>query len=328
MADQNENLTPETFQAIMAKMQTEFQKKIETLQASGDYAGIAPASEQFKAEIAQLTKQFQADMGVPSAASPNPAYEKMQDEYDSVPDDDECITLMLLGAMYIEENNMLEHMLQMNPAETLAKDNKQILTEFFSTLDMNIEGVEPEEMQYLLSDSWGIENAESLKNMLAWLLKEGHNKSLMQLINYCYTIPTDSRSLEDFRLRSDQPLAYEEYSAKEFNDTLILAENLQAKLSPAGIWAWDVARYVHLLRLGYLSGYITSKDCWVHLRRLQKPVADKFNSWEDYAHSYTEGYRWWSGTSGPIEDACHRLLHHPNSPWLYFGWLTLPEQVH
>ncbi|GAB1267648.1 hypothetical protein NBRC116493_09010 [Aurantivibrio infirmus] len=329
MSDQSEILTPESFQLIMAKMQVDFQKKIEALQAAGDYFEIAPASEQFKAEVEALTKQFQEDMGVPTAAQDSLAQQSIRDELDASPNDDECTMLMLLGAMYVEENNMLEHMLQLNSTEALTKNSKQILTNFFSTLDMNIEGVDPEEMKYLLSDSWGIETVESLKNMLAWLLKEGHNKSLMQLIGYCNNQTTaEARSIEDFRIRFDQPLAYEEYSEQEFKNTLILAENLQAKLPAAGIWAWDVARYVHLLRIGYMANYMTSNDCWVYLRRLLQPVSDRFESWEDYVHSFTQGYRWWSGTSGPIEDACHRLLKHPNSPWLYFGWFTPPKQMH
>lgn len=329
MSDNDQPLTPETFQAIMAKKQTDFQNKIAELQASGDFASIAPASEQFKAEVAALTQKFQADMGM---ASPQPTYSSNQpvaDDYDAVPQDDECIMLMLLGAMYVEENHMLEHMLELNSAENLQNDGKRILTEFFSSLDMNMEGVDPTEIQYLLSDSWGIESVEALKNMLAWLLKEGHNQSLMQLIKYCEVQPQiDQRTIADFRIRFDQPLAYQDYAEKEFLDTLTLAENLSQKLSPAGIWAWDTARYVHLLRLGYLAGYMTSNDCWVHLRRLKQPVSSQFANWEAYVHSYIEGYRWWSGTSGPIEDACHRLLKHPNSPWLYFGWLNGPDKVH
>lgn len=326
MSDDDAVLSPAAFQAKIAEMQVNFQRQIAELQAAGDYAGIGTASAQYQSEVTALTNKFQAAM---ANLNSDHIGALVVDEYDAVPKDDQCAQLMLLGAMYVEENNMLMHMRNLYPTDKLNADRSTILTEFFSSLDMNMEGVDVVETRDLLADSWGIENIESLKNTLGWLLKEGHNKNIMQLINYANSRPEQgSRSLEDFRQCYDQPLAYDDYSEKDFSNILLVARSFQAKLPAAGIWAWDVARYVHLLRLGYMAAYMKSDECWVYLRRLLEPVSKNFSSWREYVQSYTQGFRWWSDTSGPIEDACHRLLEDPQSPWLYFGWFTPPSQIH
>jgi len=87
--------------------------------------------------------------------------------------------------------------------------------------------------------------------------------------------------------------------------------------------AWDLARYVHLLRLGYLAGMLPSNECWPRLGRLREPVLQEFDGWADFAQSYLAGLQLWSGTrGGTFEDSCRRLLEHPRSPWTYFGWLA------
>ncbi len=342
MSNDTEILSPEAFQARLAEMQAQFQQQIAALQASGNVAEIQTASAQYQAEVAALTQRFQADMAAESASMVDAVNELRGnsfwgdasldhhlDPYDAVPTDDECAHLMLLGAMYVEENNMLDHLVNLIAPADLTTKTKSTLIEFFSSLDMNIEGIVPIEMQTLLSDSWGIESSEALKNMLGWLLKEGHNQELQQLIKYSDIVEASAECcIADFRERFDRPLAYEDYSEDEFKQQLIIAENVKSKLTKGGIAAWDIARYVHLLRLGYMAEYMSANDCWIYLRRLKQPAGKLFESWNDFVNSYTQGYRWWAGTSGPIEDACHRLLENPNSPWLYFGWLNETAAVH
>lgn len=349
MTEYKRPFTQESFQALIEKKQTELNEEIARLQASGDIAALKPATQKFREEIGELTQQFHEDIANnPPVASSMPSFENntidkdttfdeerveesfsVRSDFDAVPQDDECAHLMLLGAMYVEENFMLDHMCERYDEAELQKNGRSIQTEFFSSLDMNITDMPSEEILQVLNESWGIGSIEALKNMLSWLLKEGHNKELVDLIRYCEFQPVaESRSLIEFRELNNNPLAFNDYSEKEFSDTCLMAESFKHELNGSSIWAWDAARYVHLLHLGYMSSLMSSKDCWIFLKRLLEPTKKHFNSWEEYTHSYIQGYRWWSGTSGPIEDACYRLLNHPYSPWLHFGWFSAPENVH
>lgn len=343
MTEYKRPFTAESFQALVEKKQAELYEKIAELQANGDIAALQPATQKFREEVAELTKQFHEDIANNPPAAPAPPQEAQaffeeagfgdtqqeRSDYDAVPHDEQCAHLMLLGAMYTEENYMLDHMCERYDEAELQADGRNIQTQFFSSLDMNITDMPTEEIRQVLDDSWGISTVESLKNMLSWLLKEGHNKELMDLVRYCEAQPNpETRSLEEYRSFINNPLAYEDYSEKEFSDTCLMAESYKYELQGSNIWAWDAARYVHLLHLGYMARLMSAKDCWIFVRRLLEPVKKNFNSWEEYTHSYIQGYRWWSGTAGPIEDACYRLLNHPYSPWLHFGWFTSSGSLH
>jgi hypothetical protein len=313
------------------KLQAEFQKKLAEAQAKGDFTAIGALSTGLQNAIQELSQRLTASFSAPgdmsallgeTSSSEEEEDEEIDDE-EAIPKDDECIQLMLLGAMYVEENNTLERMVKNNSEEEFAVQLKEILAACFSALDMNMTGIVPEEIQDVLAESWDVSSKDDLTNRLAWLLKEGHHKEIKQLISYAKTNPSpESRTLADFRARFDEPLAFKDETEEEFRDALVLAENMAPKLSPAGIRGWDVARYVQVLRLGYMAGFIGSDECWVYLRRLKEPAAKTFIDWKDFAHSYMMGFRWWSGTSGPIDDACKRLLEHPKSPWRVFGWFS------
>lgn len=297
-------------------MQAELQTRIGEAQAKGDFASIGTLSAEFQKKVMALAAEFSASLA--SGAQAMSAIAEVEEE-DPLPTDDECAKLMLLGAMYVEENERLAQLDSNLEPDEYAAEERQILIECFCALDMGA-NVEPSAVREVLKDSWGVEGKESLVTILAWLLKEGHHAQLTKLIAFCKANPVlESRTIERFREQFDQPLAYEDLSEDAFRRGLIYAESREAKLPPAGIRAWDIARYVHVLRLGYMSGFIHADESWLHLRRL-RGISREFSSWQDYVNSYVVGYRWWSGTAGPIEDACQRLLQHPKSPWTHFGW--------
>lgn len=318
-------MTPEEYQAKLMTMQAELQQQISEVQAKGDFASIATLSAEFQKKIMALAAEFSSSFmpGIQEMATMAavPDMNMAMNTDDSLPTDDESTKLMLLGAMYVEENERLVQLDKNLSSQEYKANEKQILVECFCALDMGVSDIAPERVREVLKDSWGVDNKESLVNVLAWLLKEGHHQQLMQLISFCKANTSlETRTIERYREQFDQPLAYENISEESFRRGLILAESKEARLSSAGIRAWDIARYVHVLRFGYMSRFIHADECWLHLKRLSSVVSE-FTDWRDYSHSYIVGYRWWSGTAGPIEDACQRLLDHPKSPWTYFGWI-------
>jgi len=323
-------MTPDEYQARLMSLQSDLQKKISDVQVRGDFAAIAELSTDFQKKVAALATEFSASFAAGNFASgmaqlvqsmeSTPYDEDQNNDNEALPSDDHHAQLMLFGAMYVEENERLKLLDKNISADEYKQDERQILTECFCALDMGASNVAPERVREVLQDSWNIDGKESLVNTLAWLLKEGHQQQLMRLIAFCKANPTlESRTIVRYREQFDEPLAYEDESEQTFRRGLVLAESREAKLTAAGIRGWDVARYVHVLRFGYMARFIHADECWLHLMRLG-PVVKEFASWNDFAHSYVVGYRWWSGTAGPIEDACQRLLDHPKSPWKYFGW--------
>jgi len=325
-------MTPDEYQSKLISLQSELQKQLAELQAKNDFAGIAALSAGFQKKVADLAAEFSASFSAGNFANSmthlinsvmretDGAAEAGIDKRDELPLNDDCARLMLFGAMYVEENERLRQLDKNISGDQYRNNEKQILTECFCALDMGAASVEPERVREVLKDSWDINDKESLVTTLAWLLKEGHHQRLMQLISFCKSNPSlESRTISRFREQFDEPLAYEESSEQTFRRGLVLAESKEAKLTAAGIRGWDIARYVHVLRFGYMARFIHADECWLHLQRLE-PVVNEFTGWNDYAHSYIVGYRWWSGTAGPIEDACQRLLDHPKSPWKHFGW--------
>lgn len=89
-----------------------------------------------------------------------------------------------------------------------------------------------------------------------------------------------------------------------------------------GFLGWDYARYSHIVRLGYLAGYLDVSTAWMHARRIVPRMQKAFSSWEEFAESYLAGRIRWLRNDGGMREVCDRLLSHPLSPWKAFGWIS------
>jgi hypothetical protein len=232
--------------------------------------------------------------------------------------------LMFFGAMYVEENDILSAIDQNTEDDISKEDLKSLLIEGFSPLDMNMEEYPAtDEMETMLAENWGIQSKNDLFNVLDNLLKEGDHKSLMQLISFNKTHPRmEQRTVENYRERFGEPLAFDEMPDNEFKKILAVAEQAETILPRCGVRGWDIARYVHLLRLAFLGNMINAKEAWKLLEKIKEPAQKTFSNWIEFAQSFTVGRKIWSGTASALDDACKRLIKHPKSPWNVFGWLA------
>jgi hypothetical protein len=57
--------------------------------------------------------------------------------------------------------------------------------------------------------------------------------------------------------------------------------------------AWDVARYVDVIRDAFYVGYITQETALEHLRFAHNMSRGYFRSWEDYADRFVAYKAWW-----------------------------------
>lgn len=67
--------------------------------------------------------------------------------------------------------------------------------------------------------------------------------------------------------------------------------------------AWDYSRAMSNLGFYYLAGYYSLDEALDKSLELAIKIQNSFASWDDYNHSYLEGYRAWSGTDGADRQA-------------------------
>jgi hypothetical protein len=95
-----------------------------------------------------------------------------------------------------------------------------------------------------------------------------------------------------------------------------------------GILAWDMARYVNLLKMCYIADYLDADRCWTELEKISSLCFENFHDWDNFGRSFLIGRNFWMGKDEDIDEgpslAVKRLLEHWASPWKYFLW---PEDI-
>ncbi|MFJ5802894.1 DUF1266 domain-containing protein [Streptomyces decoyicus] len=94
--------------------------------------------------------------------------------------------------------------------------------------------------------------------------------------------------------------------------------------------AWDVGRYVSVVRAGFAAGYADEPGAWQLLGSAVAPVAHTYRSWQQFAEDFVAGRELWMRTaggewSGSQEDtvsAVRGRLDPTNgeSPWQQVPW--------
>mgnify|MGYP001611179871 CR=1 FL=1 len=222
----------------------------------------------------------------------------------------------------MEDNEILRAIDENADADMGAEERKHLLTQGFCSLDMNLEDYSAEDVQHILDEDWQIKTKNDLMNTLDFLLKQGDSGQIENMLAFQKKNPSpSSQTIESFRAFSNSPYAFQGKTIEQFHATLEAIKNYETKLPKGGLRGWDVARYVHLIRLGFVAKMLKAGEGWLLLMKIKESATKTFSSWKDFARSYQAGRLFWSGTQGTLDDACERLLSHPQSPWKVFEWL-------
>lgn len=242
--------------------------------------------------------------------------------------------LMCLGAVFVEENQVLDELFQvvgsdLIEGQELSEEIKnQVLDEigeYFFRLDMNYGPDIKADCIGILEEFWGVTSKESALKNLENIRIQGH-RTKFNVLKSC--LPSDGTidavSMEKFK----QVFCFDLEETQELNmsgeDYKKLAQWLQRTnkyLKESGILAWDAARYVHLIRLSFVAGYIDDTQAWAEILKLAPLIEDRFESWMEFSQSFLIGRTFWSGSDDPqIKALCEKLLGHPASPWQFFSW--------
>ena len=242
--------------------------------------------------------------------------------------------LMCLGAIYIEENQVLDEVFQVVGADLvegreLSADIKaQVIDEigeYFFRLDMNYGPEAKADCLEILEDYWGVVDKKTALNVLNEIRSQGHRTKFNILQS---SLPADGRldaiSLDKFKqiFTFDFDSKHEVQMSDE--DYLKLAQwvqRTQKYLKESGILAWDAARYIQLIRLCFVAEYLSDNEAWAEILKLAPFVEGRFRSWMEFSQSFLIGRTFWSGSEDPdVKGSCERLLWHPASPWQFIDW--------
>lgn len=242
--------------------------------------------------------------------------------------------MMCLGAVFIEENQVLDELFQvigsdLIEGQELAPEIKeQVLDEigeYFFRLDMNYGPDIKSECIEILEEFWKVSSRDTAKKNLEDIRRQGHRTKFNVLSSALPSDGTiDASSMEKFKqifcfdFQEGQEV---QMSEEDYRKLALWMQRAHRYLKSSGILAWDAARYVQLVRLCFVAGYLTDDEAWAELLKLAPLVEGRFESWMEFAQSFLIGRTFWSGgEDAQVKSVCERLLGHPASPWQFFAW--------
>lgn len=242
--------------------------------------------------------------------------------------------LMTMGAIFVEENQVLDEVFQVVGSDLvegkeLSPDTReQVLNEigeYFFRLDMNYGPTIKLDCIGILEEFWGVKDKKSALSALENIRTQGH-RTKFNVLKGCVSGDgdIDPHELEKFKkvfsfdLEESQNV---EMADEDFKKLAHWMQRTHKYLKDSGILAWDAARYVHLARLSFVAGYLEDNETWAELLKLAPITEGHFSSWMEFAQSFLIGRTFWSGSDDPaVKAICERLLGHPASPWQFFDW--------
>lgn len=242
--------------------------------------------------------------------------------------------LLSLGAVFIEENRVLDELFQVVGSDLLSEKElapeikEQVLGEigeYFFRLDMNYGPEIKADCIDILNEYWKVFDRQSCLQNLQDIRQQGHRTKFNVLKSALpKSGPLDHAALEKFKqifsfdFEEDQQLGMGE---AEYQKLAAWFQRTESYLGESSILAWDAARYIQLIRLSFMAGYLTDSEAWSEILKLAPLIEGKFKSWMEFSKSFLIGRTFWSGSDDTeIKAICERLLGHPASPWQFVQW--------
>ncbi len=197
--------------------------------------------------------------------------------------------LLAVSANYVEIN------------QDILKDGaeKKELERFWR-LDMGCDEEEAVQCVETLEEWWNIADQETAIETLEWLIDEGDRK--------------DFKSIAEALARDENPLQEEDENGEQKIDVV---RQYAPSLGRCGILGWDLIRYYYVIRMCFVAGYLSTKECWDLFEKAEPLIQREGKSWKDLLQQYWVGFAYWGGEE--IDERkvlIERMLHHPESPYV------------
>lgn len=233
-------------------------------------------------------------------------------------------SLFAMGAVFIEENGVLENLSRQlgldgeseeslnDPALLADEEIRHELNEAFFRLDLNLDPYLRADCVGFLEELWDVVDVVSAKRVIENLRTQGHRAKFNVLKKHTQSL---HQFKEIFKFDFEDP-EHVQLDEEQFKTLAAWIEKADGFVPKVGILAWDVARYVHLVRLCFVANYLRADEAWTHLHAIQPLVQNQFSSWSEFSQSFLIGRTFWAGEEDPeLKSACERLLGYTLSPW-------------
>lgn len=233
-------------------------------------------------------------------------------------------SLFSMGAIFVEENRVLDNLSQNlgldeeseeslnDPALLADEEIRHEINESFFRLDLNLDPYLKADCIGFLEELWDVFDVISAKKVIENLRTQGHRTKFNVLKKHTQS-PHQFREI--FKFDFEDP-THVQLDDEQFKTLAAWIEKADSFVPKVGILAWDIARYVHLVRLCYVANYVRADEAWAHLDAIQPQVQGQFATWSEFSQSFLIGRTFWAGEEDPeLKSACERLLGYTLSPW-------------
>ena len=166
-----------------------------------------------------------------------------------------------------------------------------------------------------LKDWWGITDRKEAVEVLEWLLNEGHHREFEQLAALVSTL-SDKEYERILAKYDDNP---------EVIFKLKFARENQQKLGDKSLLAWDLCRYIQVVELCFMAGYMSEEESWEKIMPAARVIQQHFSSWSDMGENYLAGRNYWAAQRNKRLAFIYSLLINDkdeHSPWTSTRWNT------
>jgi hypothetical protein len=171
----------------------------------------------------------------------------------------------------------------------------------------------------LIQKEWNIEDAESMKRQLNWLLDEGRRLEFSQMKNVLKSIPESERS----RYIEELPMEDETRFKLSFTHYYL------NRLPEENISAIDYSFCIFLSRHGKRLGFLTHEECWTFMMKAARLAQESYSNWMEYITAHTIGIQFTYGNQAAalnyieeLQPAIKKFIASRHSPFHKLKWDT------
>ncbi|MFT3995665.1 MAG: DUF1266 domain-containing protein [Dysgonomonas sp.] len=203
--------------------------------------------------------------------------------------EDATLQQELLGGVYI----IAGYEGQLNPASDISAkpDSKGFLKEMHEYYaNYFILPFKPEDgsgAKRMLSSAWGINSKEDLIKRGEGLLSEGHSKEYAEHLDFLEK--NKDADLSTLFIPNELDLVLLRYLKDNYS-----------RFEGHTMKAWDYARYVNNVNMGYSAGYITETEAKELIAKALPLAQAEYGTWDEYFDDFLLGRELWN--EGPDSD--------------------------
>lgn len=186
-------------------------------------------------------------------------------------------------------------------------------------------GIPIYELKLMLNNFWEVYDIQSAHDALSELLENAQHSVFPVVLsayenqdnNVIYTTISNERQLE----KAEEQLANLQKTLTDLQDNGVITS--LSDIERLGTEGWELGRLVYLSRMCFDTRFISEAEAWGYISAADHIARSTFDSWQDFACSFTIGGSLWGSNDATHSDIAYiasYLLTDPASPWVERDW--------